>query len=230
MKTKVVIIEDELLIAETIESYLTDLNYLVVAKIKSSKYAIETLEHLDFDIALVDINIDGKEEGIDLGLYFHQVAKPYIYLTSYSDPSTLQKVKKTQPDGFIVKPFTKRDLFSNIEVVLSRKKAPIEDQKSRIKLNDGYKQVFINAEDVIWIKAEGVYLEVKTKDNTILQRTSFQKIMELFPKDSIQRVHRSWAVNMKYVEEISKNSLLIQNENIPISKSYKDKINSYIHN
>ncbi len=224
-KPKIVIIEDELIIAETISTYLNKLGYTVVAKIKSLSKAMETLDKTEFDLALVDINIDGGEEGIELGKYFHQIRKPFIYLTSYSDPSTMEKVKRTKPDAFISKPFTQRDLYTNIEVVLCRREeSSSEINYERIKLFDGYKQIFIQPGDIQWIQADGVYLKIKTTSTQFLQRTNFKEMLDRIPREVVQRVHRSWAVNLKHADEITSNSIKISDQIIPISKTYKKEI------
>lgn len=228
---KILIIEDELIISETIASMLKELGYDIAGQSKTEKEAVHAIQSLDFDLALIDINLEGGEEGIKIAGLLRNKLKPFIYLTSYSDEHTLERAKHTMPGSYIVKPFTKRDLYSNIEVVMAREIIVKEiSKKHRIELYDGYKTVIIFAEDLLWIKSDGVYLEVRTIDRKILQRTTFQELLPKFPEEFICRVHRSWAVNINYIREITSKSLSIKDQKIPISESYRKKFHNRLSN
>tara|TARA_Y100000031_G_C8231231_1_gene390993 strand:+ start:598 stop:1311 length:714 start_codon:yes stop_codon:yes gene_type:complete len=230
-KVKVLIIEDERIISESIALMLVDLGYEVVGQKKTEKEAMNAIANMEFDLALVDINLEGGEEGIKIGAELKRYIKPFIYLTSYSDEQTLEKVKPTMPGSFIVKPFTKRDIYSNIEIVLARERNKSDKvKKHKIKLHDGYKTLIIFAEDILWIRSDGVYLEVQTVEKKILERTSFLEFIPSLPEEFICRVHRSWAVNLNFVQEISSKSVVINNQKIPISDSYRKAVHENLAN
>jgi len=221
-RNKILIIEDELIITETIASMLHELDYEVVGKIKTIEEAMSTIDKLDFDLVLLDINLDKGFEGIDIGTRLNNLNKAFIYLTSYSDDKTLEKAKKTMPDSYIVKPFNKRDLYSNIEIVLARESDKSNDvHKEKIGFKVGYKKIYVYTNDILWIKAEGIYLEIQTVRQTILQRTTFEDLLPKLCEYCICRVHRSWAVNLNFVKELTSDSIVINYQKIPISRSYR---------
>ena len=118
-KERIFILEDEALIAEEIASTLEMLGYQVVGRARSADAALDKLKSLEPDLALLDINVKGIMTGIDVAKIIKDKYKfPYIYLTSYSDSATLEQVKPTMPYGYIVKPFTDKDLKSTIEIAL----------------------------------------------------------------------------------------------------------------
>ncbi len=120
MKTKIIVVEDELLIALHIKKVLEKHDYDVAIDITSVEEAIEYIEQSPPDLVLIDINLNKDKEGTELGNYLLQKDTiPYIYITSYSDKSTLEKVNMTRPKGFIVKPFKEEDLLATVSIVLN---------------------------------------------------------------------------------------------------------------
>ncbi|MFV8363532.1 response regulator transcription factor [Flavobacterium sp. ZT3P35] len=120
MKSKIIVVEDELLIALHIKKVLEKNNYEVTIDITSVEDAIQYIEKSPPDLVLIDINLNKDKEGIELGSYLlKKDTIPYVYLTSYSDKSTLDKVNMTRPQGYIVKPFKDEDLLSTVSIVLN---------------------------------------------------------------------------------------------------------------
>lgn len=117
---KVLIVEDEPLIAKNIGMYLNNNDYEVSAIAYDPDEAIFQLKKHGPDFAILDINLESDKDGIDIAEYINQNNFiPFIYLTSYSDKDTLERAKKTNPVGFIVKPFNEKTLYATIEIALS---------------------------------------------------------------------------------------------------------------
>ena len=118
-KIKVLIIEDEPMIAEDIREHLLAADYWVDTIAYNKEEALNALETTQPDIALVDINLGGNMHGIDIATEIIQKYKiPFLYLTSYSGKDVLELAKPTRPMGYIVKPFTEGDLMASIEIGL----------------------------------------------------------------------------------------------------------------
>ena len=137
MKPKILVVEDEVLIAMQIKSILEEEGYEVVINIYSVEDAIQHIEAQTPLIVLIDINLNKNKDGVDLGRYLLEKNNiPYIYITSYSNKTTLDRVNETRPDGYIVKPFKPSDLVATISVVLNNYKhrdidpLPIENKVS----------------------------------------------------------------------------------------------------
>lgn len=121
-QTKILIVEDEPAIAHDIAAILTSNGYQVCGIAHSSTKAMDYLVTKSPDIALLDISIKGDKDGVDIA---HIIKKkhniPFVFLTSFADRDTIERVKETAPYGYIVKPFKERDLAPVIEVALLRK-------------------------------------------------------------------------------------------------------------
>lgn len=116
---QILIIEDELIIAKDIESILMHLGYGVEKIIQNGDEAISYLSFHSPDLVLCDISIKGQSDGIEVATRISKKKKiPFVFLTSLSDPATLDRAKLALPFGYIVKPFDERDIASAVEIAL----------------------------------------------------------------------------------------------------------------
>ncbi len=123
MKPKILVVEDEVLIAMQIKSILEEMGYDVFINVYSVESAIQHIEADSYNLVLVDINLNKAKDGIDLGRYLlEKNTIPFIYITSYSNKMTLDRVNETRPYGYIVKPFKPSDLVASVSVVLNNYK------------------------------------------------------------------------------------------------------------
>ena len=236
-KIKILVVEDEILIADNICDTLEGLGYEPLEPAISFTEAVEIIDNDKPDLAILDIQLSGKKTGIDLAEFITKNYKfPFIFLTSNSDEATLSEAKKAQPSAYLVKPFTKDELYTSIEVALYN-----YSQKQVIKNNDDsiikdalflkekgvYQKIKFN--DILYIKSEHIYIELFLKDNKkSMIRGSLNDLMHKLSSDFI-RVHRGFIINTKHLQQIENTSLKINNEVIPIGKKYRqdilDKIN-----
>jgi DNA-binding NarL/FixJ family response regulator len=121
MSIRILIIEDEPIISDDIESTLTTNDYDIAGKAYSSTMALDMLINRSPDLVLLDIAIKGDKDGIDVAAIIREKYHiPFIYLTSFSDKITLERAKPTMPYGYIVKPFKDRDIITSIELAMFR--------------------------------------------------------------------------------------------------------------
>ena len=117
----VLIVEDEPLIAEDIRHFLGNINYSVAGIAYSSTRALDILATRHPDAVLLDISIKGDKDGIEIGEIIRKKYHiPFIYLTSHSDEHTIERAKRTLPDGYLLKPFDERDLLTSLEMAIYR--------------------------------------------------------------------------------------------------------------
>jgi signal transduction histidine kinase len=120
-RTKILIVEDEFIVAEDIACRLEKLGYQVVGMAASGENAIEMAAENEPDLILMDIVLQGELDGINTAQEIKErFAIPVIFLTAYADQKTFQRAKLTEPFGYLTKPFQQRDLQTNIELALQR--------------------------------------------------------------------------------------------------------------
>lgn len=119
VKAKILIVEDENIVAFNIQNRLEGLGYTVTAVISSGEAALQNVEQDRPDLVLMDIKLKGPIDGIQTAEQIHRQFKiPVVYLTAYADEETLNRAKITEPYGYILKPFEARDLVTTIEMAL----------------------------------------------------------------------------------------------------------------
>ena len=125
-KLRVLIVEDEPVIAENISMYLDNADFEVSGIAYDSEEAFEQLKNNTPDAAILDVNLESKEDGIDIASLINKKYQfPFLFLTSYSDKETLQRAKGVNPSGYIVKPFNERTLLASLEIAISNYAADI---------------------------------------------------------------------------------------------------------
>lgn len=130
MSLRVLIIEDDPLIAAAIQRYLKSSGYLVCGIAYEEEEAMEALRTCDPEIILLDIHLGKGQEGIAIGRHIHNhLHLPFIYLTAFADRGTLEKAKATAPAGYVVKPFTEKDIFAALEIAFAnhQRSAPTDE-------------------------------------------------------------------------------------------------------
>lgn len=128
-KIKILIVEDNPIIATDIEMTLESGGYHVVEIAHSALKAIDALARLEFDFAVLDVHLGKGDTGVDVAKVIHATYKfPYIFLTSFSDKATLEAAQEHSPYGYLVKPFQEATLLSTIAIALSNHQ----------KLKDGF--------------------------------------------------------------------------------------------
>ncbi|MFO7891785.1 MAG: response regulator [bacterium] len=122
-RPKIVIVEDEHIIAMEIQDRLENLGYNVPVLFSSGEEAVKQIKTIKPDLVIMDIMLRGEMDGIEAAEKIqNQLDIPVVYLTAYSDKNTLERAKITQPFGYILKPLEKRELHSTIEIALYKHK------------------------------------------------------------------------------------------------------------
>jgi PAS domain S-box-containing protein len=119
---KILVVEDEVILAKNIETKLEALGYSVLDTVSSGKKAIQLAGKLNPDLVLMDIRLKGDVDGVETAEQIRtRYEIPVIYLTAYADDQTLKRAKITEPFGYILKPFEVAELHSNIEMALYKR-------------------------------------------------------------------------------------------------------------
>jgi len=128
---KIMVVEDEMLVSESIQQSLKKLGYDVAGHASTGEQAVELARRANPDLVLMDINLPGNLEGIEAAREIRgELSVPVVYLTGYSDPATVERAQISAPYGYIVKPFTERELEVTISIALYRQQ--IDKEKDRL--------------------------------------------------------------------------------------------------
>jgi DNA-binding LytR/AlgR family response regulator len=241
---KILIVEDEFMISEDISMRLSDFGYLVEGVASSGKQALDILEQREVDLALVDINIEGSMDGIELASIIGSKYKiPFIFLTSLANESIVKKAKQTKPSAYLLKPFNDRQAQIAIEMALVNFSTDtvaelIEEPATEIKKNSDealvIKDVFyvrrdncyikMHVDDIIYLSAEGSYTAIHAENSKHLHCQVLKYFEKILPSPKFMRVHRSYIVNTGSITKIEGNVVMLGEKIIPLGKIYRDEL------
>lgn len=216
----VLIVEDELLIATSIEMVINKkANFKCVGKVIDYKDAINFLANNKIDIAIIDVNISGKRTGIDIAKYINKYIKiPFIYLTSYTDRPTIEKILKTQPAGYISKPINEINLLTTIELAVKNYYNP----NSFISISIGKTKYEFQRNSILYAQSDHVYVRLYLTDRSLLLRTSLKKIIEMLPNGLLKRYGKGLALNPQHINLTTSKTAKIGDKVFNISHHYLD--------
>lgn len=249
---KVLIVEDQKIIARDIESLLTDWGYTVVGCAATGKEALDIFKKQEPDLALVDIHIEGDMDGIDTALEFNAIRLiPIVYLTAQADTDTVDRAKSSNPSAYLLKPFDERGLQISLEMafnsfsktqqappqyVTPKKETTKVHTANEVKLGadvilqidnaifikQNYRFVKLNKTELILLEADRNHTYIQTIQHRYIVRIPLTTVIERLQYDKLVRVHRSFAINTEHIEEFNDSEIIVNGKSIPLSAAYRD--------
>lgn len=236
---KILMVEDDMIIAADISMQLTKLGYEVVGINTRGEDAIHSIENNRPDIILMDIILSGKINGIEAAqIILEKFQVPVIFLTSNSDDATFQQAISAKPYAFISKPFHKSDLERTLKLTLQRiavEKESVSTPKSNDHVSAMEDRLFIRHKDqmvkvllseILFAEADRNYCKIHTEKQSYLLSVPLRNIESQLPANNFVRVHRSFVVNLKKIDAVSEHQefLTIQSHQVPVSRRSKEEV------
>lgn len=237
-KTKILIVEDEMVIAANISLQLNELGFEVTGVVPRGEDALLQIKENTPDIILLDINLKGNLDGIETAQAMQKTHNiPVIYLTANVDDAHFNRAKATHPYGFIAKPFKKLDLQRAIEITISQVASNSTDSSSletqntdSLILSDCIfvrhlnTMVKVDIKDILYIEAERNYCRIFSKNKEYLLVMTLKEMDEKLPSKHFLRIHRSYIINISQIDEIGNSHIVMGKKAIPISKSLREEL------
>jgi len=233
MNQRLLIVEDEPIIARDLSYMLEDLGYEVIGIAHSANDAMEILQKEAVQLVLLDINLAGSLSGIDLAHWINQKLQlPFIFLTSYSDKETLTKAKITEPYGYLVKPIEEQNLKSTLEI--AQYNAQIRQQKNVVEKEESFwleNEFFIRHKgalikvripDIMYAEANDNYTLIHTKQQKFIVSATLKKVEEKLATLPFCRIHRSYLINLLSIDKVAQDDVFVSGQCLPISKKYRE--------
>lgn len=241
-KVKILVVEDELIIAESLKIMLEGMGYEVPAVFTSGTETLEVFKPGFADIIIMDIQLANNTNGIDTSIEIRKISTaPIIYITDNKDEYLRKKaIYETNTVQYLTKPFSRLDISIAIDLAIKAIKGhEMQLQKANkssylinecifVKDGQGFKKIMIS--DILFLKADGSYCNLIYKnsskaDESILfsENLSFLEEKLAFAKELV-RIHRSYIININSVKKIQENRLWIEDKEIPIGKTYRNEV------
>lgn len=246
-KVKIVIVEDESIVAKDIQNSLKNLGYSVPAVVSSGEKAIEVVHKYQPNLVLMDIMLKGEMSGIEAAKIIKEKFEvPIIFLTAYADEDTIEKAKLSFPYGYIIKPFKEKELETTIEMALNKYAEDVEIRKERDMFQsiairkDEPDSIFVRADyrlnkirfsDIYFVEALKDYVVINTSDNIYTTHSTMKEMVKILPEKDFVRVHRSFIVRLDKIFSIKYPDLVIEGKMkvIPIGGLYRKDLFSRLN-
>ncbi len=226
----ILIVEDEILIANLVKLYLTERGHTVSGIAISYEEAVSEYALNKPELILLDIRLYGKKSGIDFSRFLREQknSPPFIFLTSQFDNDILNQALENKPNGYLTKPIVKETLWTTIETVAQLSGTTNITQAI---ISDGKQNHQVAVEDILFIKADHVYINIHiVNDKVITLRSTLNNILEKINDSSLVLCHRSFIINSKHITKWTAKYLILRDSiKIPVSRSKKEEVFSKIN-
>lgn len=213
---KILIVEDEVLIADYIKDILESNGCENISMAHSVKEAREKIEEMQPDLILMDINLEGNLEGIALSQQKNEDCN-IIFITGQTDSKTIEDALKISPESYLTKPIREVDLLTAIKIIIQKK------QKQFIFVKDGYNDIKLKLSDIIYIQSDRNYLDIITTNSKFTIRNTLLEFSKELPS-SFKQIHRSIFINSAFVEKISSDEVVVKSFKLPLSRSFRQNL------
>lgn len=219
-KKRIFIVEDEESLAENIKDILNYSNYEVIGIEADGKKAIHEIMEKKPDLVLVDILLSGELNGIEV---CHEIKQKLdiltIFITAHSNQEILEKIGDVEYDSFILKPFTKESLQSNIYLTLL-KKENILNKNNFLNVRDKGSIVPLQENEIVMIKADGLYTKIYTKNKQFMVRDIMKDVSKKLSSEIFIRIHKSYVINIHYVTAYNSKEVNVDRYVAPIRRGF----------
>lgn len=209
---RILIVEDEILIADYLKGLLEEENYSAIMIAYSAEEAKIQMNDFLPDLILMDINIGSTSRGIELSQYKNSKSK-LIYITSQTNYSIMQKAIATSPENYLTIPIKKNDLIAAVKL------ASLKVKQNFLRIKIGTENIKIPMDEILYIKSDKNYLDIFTQSKRYTNRQSLESILELLDKNRFIKVHKSFIVNKMKINKLNRTTLFIGEVEIPRSRS-----------
>ena len=227
MKLRILIVEDEVLIAETIKLFLEEQGHQVQEICISYEEALEAYERDRPDLVILDIRLYGQKSGIDVANFLQEQPEktPFIYLTSQHDRRIFDLALETTPYGYLGKPMQKETLWTTVETAyrLYQEGTPPTITLTLLKEKKNHR---VDEREIVCVKSDHVYSNVHLVDGSkIVTRKPISQFLENIKSRLLFQCHRSFIINTQHVSGWDNDTVtLVSGEVVPVSRSRREML------
>lgn len=213
LETKILIVEDEIIIADYLMELLRAEGFMNIRMSHNQDEALYEMRFFLPDIILMDINLHGRNSGIEL-VKSKNKNSGFIFLTGQSDMGLMTRAFETNPDAYLTKPIKKNDLLAAVKLLI------FKQQLRYITVRDGYNLIKINLDDVLFVKSENNYIDIQLTHKKYSIRQSLEAFIKEISTEKFVRIHRSYIVNSSKISAKKTASIVVGSFEIPCSRNF----------
>ncbi|MDJ0367132.1 LytTR family DNA-binding domain-containing protein [Hymenobacter sp. H14-R3] len=236
---KILIAEDELLLAAETERAVVRLGHLPVGPVQDCSQVRALLATNTIELVLMNVSVAGGCHGIATALHVCSLfATPILFLTTPSASSILQHIRAAQPAVFLVKPYTDSSLRAALELAMSKSQPAFLAQQRAVPtlpkavpagfsqfifVRKGSEHVKLFLKDILYIESFQNYVRVYTDTDNFVVDSTLKNFGQKLP-DYFLRTHRSYIVNLDNIKSYQESSVVLGRYQIPVSRSCQEEL------
>ncbi|GAA4353167.1 LytTR family DNA-binding domain-containing protein [Hymenobacter saemangeumensis] len=238
---RILAVEDNPLQVRKLRMLLSELGYALVGVAPSAPEALALFEQHAPDVVLLDIQLDGDADGVDLALQLNERRPvPLIFVTSLQDRTTFERARAAGPFAFLSKPYDKLLLERSIELAVqhfAQGKAPAEGSggspepadallPDSLFLRENSRLVKVPYDKILWAEADGSYCHLHTAPRKHTARLTLKDLEEKLPAGRFVRTHRSYLVQAACIEslDLGEGQVWVGGQGVPVGRAYRDEL------
>lgn len=235
---RILAVEDDQILAETLELLVEELGYLMIAVVDNSAEALRMHKATLPDLVLMDIQIKGDLNGIEVAQkMITERPTPVIFITSLRDRDVFEQAKQLGPYAFLNKPFDEVSIQNAIELAVTRIAAEgvsnpigqwsqdvVTSQELFVKVKN--RLVKLDFQDVLWAEVEGKYVFIITAEEKLELRIALKDLEAQLPTGMFVRVHRNYLVNLSRSTgiDLDRSIINVGDSELPLGTSYRENV------
>lgn len=234
---RLLIVEDDAVIAADLSTLLNDLGYQVCASCPDARTAMTAIPVHRPDLVLLDIHLGQGKDGIHVAERINGDRIPFIFVTGHTDKGTLERVKAVRPAGFIIKPFDEDDLRTQIEIALARYAGqvdaaaqPTDIQKQDFLIDgalfvrDKGRLVKVAVNDIRYAEADDNYVVLHTAHQRYVLTATLTSIEERLASPHFMRIHRSYLVDVRRITGLREKQVMLGTTELPVGRTHREQL------
>lgn len=218
------VVEDEMIITDVLVLTLRKLGYKVSFTALNYVSAIKMIDAERPDIVLLDINLGGQKDGIDVAKYIREkYPMLIIFLTANSDAATIQRAKDVKPNAYLLKPFSKDHLYAAIEIAVASQVEHTYSNES-ILVKDGYHYVKVFLNEIRFVSSDHNYVTLHLDGRKVMVRSTLSEMYHRLDNPQFIKINRGYIVNIHFVTKIETESVFIGEKPFTVNKAQRDML------
>lgn len=218
---RILIVDDEVLIAEFLKDELMALGYKNIYLAHNRKQAFSKINAFNPQVVLLDIRMKNEREGIEIAEEIDKSYNiPFVYITAHSDKEIVKLALSTKPSGYITKPFKQIDVYAAVKLAETNSE---KINERFLVFKDGYASIKLSVDDILYIQSDDNYIHIFTIHKKYTLRNTMEWFISNTPEELFHRTHRSYIVNITKINKSTSKSVFINDLEIPVSRGNQIK-------
>lgn len=226
---RTLIVEDNLLLAKDIASQIEQIGHRPIGIATSYAEADVILKQQTVDMALLDIRLEGKKDGVQLAARIRrEMDIPIIIITAQSDDETIARLMPLNPEGILIKPFGYRDVYATVSIGVSRFFGSSGKSENEVLIQDGGSILRLNPAHVRLVESNRNYADLHCLEERLTVRETLKNLEAALVPFGFMKINRTTLVNRTFVRGYQSGHIVLDDRKLKVSHTLRDAVRDWL--